>query len=52
MSQGVDYEVLKVHAKTRISLSAYRSECSSELLLQGLPVYPHAPCHDDSGLSH
>jgi hypothetical protein len=48
---GVGFEVSKVHAKSRVSFSTYRSGYNSQLLRQCLPVCHHASCHDGNGLS-
>lgn len=45
MSQG------RLWAIPRLILSAYRSGCSSQVLLQHTPAWHHAPHHDDNRLS-
>jgi hypothetical protein len=50
-SLGLGFEVSKAHYSPRHPQFAYRSRCSSQLLLQLLPVCNHAPCHDDNGLT-
>lgn len=51
VSLSMGFEVSKSHTKPRVFLSAHRSGCGSQLLLQHLPYLLSCSCHDDNELN-